>query len=128
MKGEVLLVDDSPDDAELLRIAAREAGIANPIRTTESGEEALELLLEKGLTPALIVLDIKMPGIDGLEVLRRLRAAPSLRAALVIVLTGSDLDGDRLEALSLGCSAFITKPKSLAGSLEVARRIKDFLS
>ncbi|MBI4422303.1 MAG: response regulator [Elusimicrobia bacterium] len=127
MSQAILLVDDDADDAELFRIAAKEAGISHPIITARSGEEALDLLLNRRLIPALTLLDIKMPGIGGLEVLRRLRAEPLHRSADVIMLTSSDLERDRIEAQRLGCSLYLTKPASLPGYIEMAERIKKLL-
>lgn len=127
MSGELLLVDDDEDDAFLLRLALSEAGVAHGVTTARSGEEALELLLERGLTPCLIVLDIKMAGIDGFEVLRRLRAEPSHRAVPVVMLTGSDLASDRAEAEKLGSRLFLTKPSSLEGYVELAARLERLL-
>lgn len=123
----ILLVDDSSDDRELFRISAGEAGITHPIREASSGEEALDLLLREGLAPLLILLDVKMPGLDGFMVLRRLRAAPEHRKTLVVMLTGSDLESDRRQAETLGCDLFLTKPASMAGYVEAARRIKSLL-
>ncbi|MBI5203239.1 MAG: response regulator [Elusimicrobia bacterium] len=127
MSQELLLVDDDANDAALFCLAAKEAGISYPIRVAGSGEEALDLLLGKRFCPVVTFLDIKMPGTDGLEVLRRLRADPLYRNVVIIVLTGSDLESDRVEALKLGCNLFLTKPESLSGYIEMARRIKALL-
>lgn len=127
MSGDLLLVDDDEDDAFLFRLAASEADIAYGVQVVRSGEEALERLLERRQAPVLIVLDIKMAGIDGLEVLRRLRADPSHRDRPVVMLTGSDLDADRAEAERLGCRLFLTKPSSLEGYAAMAAKIKGLL-
>ncbi len=127
MSGEILLVDDDEDDAFLFRLAANEADIPHAVQVASSGEAALELLLERRLAPDLIVLDIKMAGIDGLEVLRRLRADPAQRGRPVVLLTGSDLDTDRAEAERLGCRLFLTKPSTLEGYGEMAAKIKSLL-
>jgi CheY-like chemotaxis protein len=123
----LLLVDDEEDDAFLFRLAAQEAGISRPILTAHSGEAALDLLAAEGVSPALIVLDIKMPGIDGLEVLRRLRADPAHKELPVVMLSGSDLESDREESMRLGCKLFLMKPDSLKGYAEVAARVKSLL-
>lgn len=125
MSAEILLVDDDEDDRFLFVRAVKEAGIPCRVRTAASGEEALGIL--RTFSPALTVLDIKMPGIDGLEVLRRMRSDPGLRGAGVVMLTGSDLDADRVEAMRLGCRLFLTKPDSLKGYGELAERIKPLL-
>ena len=127
MSQEILLVDDDADDRALFCMAAKEAGIGYPIRAACGGEEAVDLLLKQRIAPVVTILDIKMPGIDGLEVLRRLRADPLYRNVVVVVLTGSDLESDRIEALRIGCNLFLTKPASLAGYIEMAQRIKALL-
>lgn len=128
MSGEILLVDDDEDDRFLFGRAAKEAGILHPVRTAASGEAALELLRTGSVSPVLTVLDVKMPGIDGLEMLRRLRSDPALRELEVVMLTGSDLDSDRAEAMRLGCRLFLTKPDSLKGYGDLAERLKALLS
>lgn len=127
MSGEILLVDDDEDDAFLFRLALSEADIGREVRAARSGEEALELLLGRRQAPSLIVLDIKMTGIDGLETLRRLRADPSFGEIPVVMLTGSDLDEDRAEAERLGCRLFLTKPSALEGYGELAAKLKSLL-
>lgn len=127
MSGEILLVDDDEDDVFLFRLALSEADIRQTVTTARGGEEALRLLGEGGLKPVLIVLDIKLAGIDGLETLRRLRAEPSRRGLPVVMLTGSDLDADRAEAERLGCRLFLTKPSSLEGYAEMAAKLKSLL-
>jgi CheY-like chemotaxis protein len=127
VKQEILLVDDSPDDAEIFRLAAEEAGLSYAVRVAESGEKALDLILKQRIAPALILLDIKMPGIGGLEVLRRVRADPIYKNVVIVILTGSSLESDRVAALELGCNIFITKPSSFDGAVEVAKRIKALL-
>lgn len=127
MSGEILLVDDDEDDAFLFCLAAKEAGIPHRIRTANSGEAALDLLRARSVMPLLTVLDIKMPGIDGLELLRRLRAESSHRGSAVVMLTGSDLDSDRAEAERLGCLLFLTKPSSLEGYAAMAAKLKSLL-
>ena len=126
--GVILVVDDDPDDAVLFCMACRKVKVPYAVQVAGSGKEALDLLLEKRIAPLLTVLDIKMPGIDGLEVLRRLRADKICRAAVVVVLTGSDLTSDRNAAAGLGCNLFLTKPTSFTGYLEIAQRIKSLLA
>lgn len=127
MNGDILLVDDDEDDAFLFRLALKEAGIAHPVRAAASGEAALDLLRTGGVFPVLTALDIKMPGIDGLEVLRRIRRDPALKDLEVVMLTGSDLESDRAESMRLGCRLFLTKPDSLKGYVELAERLKPLL-
>ncbi len=127
MRPEILLVDDDAADADIFLIAAKEAGMPYPVRWAAGGEAALELLSSRRVAPVLVLLDIKMPGIDGLETLRRLRADPLYRELPVVMLTGSDLERDREQALRLGCSQFLTKPANLAGYFELAARIRRLL-
>jgi CheY-like chemotaxis protein len=123
MNPDILLVDDNPDDAELFRLAARQVRFSGTIRWAESGEAALALLIGGDFRPGMIILDIRMPGLDGLEVLRRLRGDPAHRNSLVVILTGSDLESERSEALRLGCDHFITKPATLEGCISVAETV-----
>jgi len=127
MEPEIILVDDDPNDAELVRLAAQEIGGLPPIRWLASGEAALEALLGRRLSPLLILLDIKMPGMDGFETLRRLRADPIFRNVVVVILTGSDLEADRVEAMNLGCNLFLTKPATMSGYYDLIGRIKKLL-
>ena len=112
---EILLVEDDPSDAELtLRSLGR---IANPIRNLEDGEEALELLFSSGRyagqaapRPRAVFLDIKLPRLDGLEVLRRLKADPRTRPIPVIMLTSSREESDLVHSYDLGANSYIVKP------------------
>jgi CheY-like chemotaxis protein len=127
MKQPILLVDDDPDDAELFRLAAGRAGILHPLRIAVTGMEALDLLLEKRLSPVVTLLDVNMPGLGGLEVLRRLRGHPSMKNLVVMMLTSSELERDQLDARKLGCSLYFVKPSTFPGYLELAERIKALL-
>lgn len=128
MTREILLVEDDADDAELFRIAASEAGLGNPIRLAKNGGAALELLLGERLSPSLILLDLKMPGIGGFEVLRRLREDPARQNDRVFVLSSSNLESDQIEALRLGCERYLVKPASYSGYVRLAAEIKAALS
>jgi len=104
----VLLVEDNPDDVELtLRVLRRHKLVE--VTVAKDGEEALKLL-EAGLAPAFVLLDLKLPKLSGQEVLQRLRADERTRALPVVVLTASQDEQDHLESLSLGVDAYITKP------------------
>lgn len=112
---EILLVEDNPNDLELAMHAFRKHNLANRVEVARDGQEALDYLLgsddrEPGPQPKLILLDLKLPRVDGLEVLRRVRAEPSLRFAPVVVLTTSREDRDVVESYSLGVNSYIVKP------------------
>ncbi|HWX22809.1 MAG TPA: response regulator [Candidatus Binatia bacterium] len=114
----LLLVEDSEDDALLLRRVFLEANIVNPIQVVSTGEEALEYLSGCGRyasraefpLPALVLLDLNMPGLDGFEVLKWLRRRPTFNSLRVVVLTAWDAVRDINRAYKLGANSFLTKP------------------
>lgn len=114
----ILLVEDNPNDAELTLRALTKSKIANPIVVAEDGEEALDFLFARGKyaersaepLPQLVLLDLKLPKVDGLEVLRALRDDPRTRLLPVVVLTSSVEEQDLLESYSLGANSFVRKP------------------
>jgi CheY-like chemotaxis protein len=119
----IMLVDDSPDDLELMRIAFKKAGIRNPIAEVHSGEQAIAYLTGEDKygdrrhfpLPCLIVTDLKMPGVDGFELLKWLRDQPAFELVPKIVLTASAHEEDKQRARELGCTAYFTKPNQLEG-------------
>ena len=113
----ILLVEDSPADAEMAIDALREANLANPIVHVEDGVEAMEYLLRQGRfagrsdeEPAVLLLDIKMPRMDGLEVLQRIRADERLRRMPVVILSSSREESDLVRSWNLGVNAYVVKP------------------
>lgn len=116
--GEVLLVEDSAADIELTLRALKRAKLANPIRTVRDGAEAIEYLFAEGrqaprknfLLPQLILLDLNLPKVSGLEVLRRIKANSATRGIPVIILTVSRQDRLILECSRLGVANYIVKP------------------
>ena len=113
----ILLAEDSAADAEMAIDALREANLANPIVHVEDGVEAMEYLLRKGRfadrpdeEPAVLLLDIKMPRMDGLEVLRRIRAEEKLRRLPVVILSSSREESDLVHSWDLGVNAYVVKP------------------
>jgi CheY-like chemotaxis protein len=110
----ILLVEDSPDDVLLTRRAFAKNHISNPIVVAADGAQALDHLLPAdgsgGLDPALILLDVKLPKIDGLEVLRRIRSDERTRHLLVVVLTTSNEERDIVTSYRLGANSFVRKP------------------
>ena len=106
----ILLVEDSPDDVLLTRRAFTKNRIGNQIVEASDGEQALRLLFDEGLRPALILLDIKLPKVDGLEVLRRIRSDDRTRHLPVVVLTTSNEERDIGTSYRLGANSFVRKP------------------
>ena len=115
---DVLLVEDNPTDAELCIRALKKHNLANRLRWVKDGAEALALLLpDDGVTgligdrrPKVVLLDLRLPKIDGLEVLRRLRADDRTRTVPVVVLTSSKEERDIIDSYHFGANSFIAKP------------------
>lgn len=133
-KDPVLLVDDDPDDVELALRAFREVRFPYRVDVARDGEEALAYLaacnprIKDAKMPAMIVLDLKMPKVDGIEVLRRLRADQWLKYLVVLVLTTSKEERDRAEALHLGANLYMQKPADFTGYLRMAHTLKGLLA
>ena len=110
----ILLVEDNPDDEMLTRRALKKSSIANELIVARDGAEALEFLFGEGRTggrlPGLILLDLKLPKVDGLEVLRRVRADEQTQILPVVVLTSSQLEEDILASYRSGANAYVRKP------------------
>jgi CheY-like chemotaxis protein len=120
---EILLIEDNPDDAELTIYALRNSGIANNISHIADGQLALERLLDDTLlVPTLVLLDLKLPGPDGLEVLRRIRAADRTALVPVVILTSSDEPADILSAYSNHANAYVRKPVNSIDFSDAVRR------
>lgn len=109
---EILLVEDNADDAELTIRALRKHHLANNLLHLQDGEEALNFLFSEKQSnmPKLILLDLKMPKVDGLEVLRKIKADQAKRIIPVVMLTSSKEERDILETYKLGINAYIVKP------------------
>jgi two-component system, response regulator len=125
---EILLVEDSPDDAELTIRTLRKHNLANNLRHLLDGEEALEFLFtsEAGNLPKIILLDIKMPKVDGIEVLRKLKSDPYRKIIPVVVLTSSKEHRDIIESYKLGVNAYIVKPVEFDKFVKVVYEIGSF--
>lgn len=113
----ILLAEDNPNDVELIVTALQEARLVNEIIATPDGEQALDYLHRRGRfadrtgpQPAVILLDLKMPKVDGREVLRQIRADPGLREIPVVILTSSREESDLLQTYQLGVNAYVVKP------------------
>lgn len=120
---EILLVEDSPTDRELTLRALEKAKIANRIEIARDGAEALDFLFGSGdhaeragaQPPRLVLLDLKLPKIDGLEVLERIKKDPATRSIPVVVLTSSREQRDLVESYNLGVNSYIVKPVDFEG-------------
>ncbi len=116
--AEILLVEDNPDELELALMALQESGLANPLAVARDGAEALEFLFATGRyehrkgqrPPKLVLLDLKLPLVDGIEVLRRIKADPATRHIPVVILTSSRVESDLNETYDLGANSYIVKP------------------
>lgn len=123
-KRLIMLVEDNPDDVELTLRAFKKSNIFNEVIVVNDGVEAIEYLSDcsKEL-PQVVLLDLKMPRMDGIEVLKRIRAGERTRLLPVVVLTSSKDDKDIVESYSLGANSFVQKPVNFAEFLEAARRL-----
>jgi len=115
---EILLVEDNPNDEELALHALKKNNLANPIKVVRDGAEALEYIFGTGAyagrdlnpAPKVILLDLKLPKVDGLEVLKRVKSDKRTRSIPVVILTSSRQERDIVESYRLGVNSFITKP------------------
>jgi two-component system response regulator len=127
----ILLVEDNPDDEALTLRAFRKNGILSKVVVARDGVEALDYLFATGRhagrdaadRPQLVLLDLKLPRIDGLEVLRRLRADPGARLQPVVVLTTSNEERDILSSYELGANSYIRKPVDFEQFMEAVRQL-----
>lgn len=122
-KVEILLVEDNPHDAELTIRALKKANLANQLIHLSDGAEALDFLFAKGVyadrnvgnRPKVILLDIKMPKVDGIEVLRRLKANDATRTIPVVIMTSSKEEQDIFTSYDLGVNSYVVKPVDFEG-------------
>jgi len=123
----ILLVEDNPMDVDLTLRAFARHKFANPVHVARDGEEALAWLprWEAGEPrPSVILLDLKLPRVDGLEVLRQIKAHPELRVIPVVILTSSNEHSDMRSAYQLGANSYIVKPVNFDKFVEVAAQIE----
>lgn len=129
--GIILLVEDNPDDVELTLRAFDRSKVANRIVVVRDGQEALDYLFATGThaardadaMPEVVLLDLKLPKVDGLEVLQRMRADALTRRLPVVVLTSSNEEQDKLRSYDLGANSFVRKPVDFAQFIEAARQL-----
>lgn len=128
---EILLVEDNPQDLELAQRALRKARLANRIQVARDGAEALEFIFCEGAfssrriddTPKVILLDLKLPKVDGLEVLQRIKSDPRTKSIPVVILTSSKEQNDVVESYQLGVNSYIVKPVNFEGFLEAVQQL-----
>jgi CheY-like chemotaxis protein len=115
--GRILIVEDDPRDVELTLTALEEYNLANAVVVTRDGQEALDYLYRRGQfhtrsdgNPAVMLLDLKLPKVDGLEVLKQVRSDENLKMIPVVVLTSSHEEKDMMRSYKLGVNAYVVKP------------------
>ena len=122
--ARILVVDDDPDDIHLLSAALGRIGTAPTVTSAPSGDEALRRLLDTQALPDLVLLDLKMRGMTGFEVLDAIRGHPRLAGLRVVVLSGSERDADRTEAIARGADAYLVKPSGTLALAELAKTLE----
>lgn len=129
----ILIVDDSPKDVELTIAALTEKNLANEVDVAEDGEEALDYLCKRGKfadnkngNPAVILLDIKMPKMNGIEVLRHIRSDPKFKFIPVIMVTSSREDKDLLECYKLGANSYVVKPVDIVQFIDSIKAVGQY--
>lgn len=129
----ILLVDDSPRDTELALEALAQHNLANEVVALRDGVEALDYLYQRGQftdraggQPAVVLLDIKMPKVDGIEVLRQIKSDPQLKLIPVVVLTSSREEQDLVNSYQLGVNAYIVKPVLFQEFVEAVKQVGAF--
>jgi len=131
LDGTILLVEDNPDDEELTLRALKKNHITNEVVVARDGAEALDYLFgtgaykgrNAGVLPQVVLLDLKLPKLDGLEVLRRLRSDKRTKLLPVVILTSSNEEQDRLRGYDLGANSYVRKPVDFVQFTEAVRQL-----
>jgi CheY-like chemotaxis protein len=132
--AHILLVEDNRMDIELTLDAFKESRLMNEIFVVKNGVEALDYIFGRGKYenrttypfPNLVLLDLKLPGVDGFEVLRQIKSTPLLKRLPVVILTSSKEEGDRALSYDIGANSYIVKPVSFDGFLNVVKQIDGY--
>jgi CheY-like chemotaxis protein len=131
--SRILLVDDSPRDVELALAALEANHLANEVVTLRDGAEALDYLYRRGAfagrppgDPAVVLLDLKMPKVDGIEVLRQVKGDPATRTIPIVVMTSSREEQDLLNSYRLGVNAYVVKPVKFQDFVEAVKQVGAF--
>lgn len=131
--GPILMVDDDPDDCDITRRAMAANKVPNPFRTVESGEELMDYVLRRGpyareewSLPALILLDLNMPRMDGREALQALKSNDRLKKIPVVVLTTSRSPEDLSACYGWGANSYVAKPQTFEELVQVVAALKDY--
>ena len=120
----ILLVEDDPDHELLTIRALKKSNIANEVRVARDGEEAIDLLFgPDAIKPQVVLLDLKLPKVEGLEVLRRIRTSEATRMLPVVVLTSSDEERDVMHSYQIGVNSYIRKPVNFNDFAEATRQL-----
>lgn len=126
---EILLVEDNPNDAELTMRALRKGGLANRLMWARGGEQALDYLFRQGeyalrsdVSPKLVLLDLKMPGMDGIDVLRVIKGDERTRRIPIVVMTSSQEERDIGQSYDLGVNSYVVKPVDFSSVTDVVRQ------
>lgn len=128
---EILIVEDNPNDAEMALRALKKNNVSNNVLVVGDGEEALDFIFRKGKyserakdsSPRIILLDLKLPKVDGLEVLKEVKSNPETKMIPIIVLTSSKEESDIIESYKLGVNSYIVKPVDFDKFVEAVREL-----
>ena len=130
---QILLAEDNPNDVELTLAALRENHLANEVVVVRDGSEALDYLYRRnafasrgGGNPALVLLDLKMPKVDGIEVLRQVKSDPAIRTIPIVVLTSSREEQDLVTSYDFGVNAYVVKPVDFPEFVQAVRLLGGF--
>ncbi|HEX9368892.1 MAG TPA: response regulator [Vicinamibacterales bacterium] len=129
----ILMAEDNTNDLELTLAALAEHGLVNQVDVARDGAEALDYLYRRGThagrtpgNPIVLLLDLKMPKVDGLEVLRQVKSDPELKGIPVVMLTSSREEGDLLRSYALGVNAYVVKPVEFGDFMNAVRQLGGF--